>query len=58
MSEKLHDLILPHVARMPFPMKKNEPANPIQIGFLCAEAVAPRPHEGAHLFEQFRLAAG
>jgi hypothetical protein len=43
---------------MPFAVEKNETADPIQVSLLGAQTVATRPHEGPHLLQQFRLAAG
>jgi|SRR5947208_11876395 len=41
---------------MPFSVKENEAANPIDICLFGAPAVAPCAHERAHLIQEFGLA--
>lgn len=52
MREKCRHLGLPHLARMPFTMKENEPANPMDVRVLGTVAVVQPSQGGAHLVEQ------
>jgi hypothetical protein len=51
-GQKRRNLGLPHVRRMPSPMKQHEPANPIDIRFLGPPAVTTRPQPTAHTFDE------
>jgi hypothetical protein len=58
MGQEIRNLCLTQIARMTFAVEENETADPIEVSLLGTQAVAARPHESAHLLQQFRLAAG
>jgi hypothetical protein len=57
-SEKLCHFRFRHLTRVPFIVKKNEPANPIHIRLLGSDAKMFAPDHVPNLIEQFRLVPG
>jgi hypothetical protein len=53
MGEKLIDLHLGHLDRMPLLMKEDEALDPMDIGLFSSVAVVTRPQCFADLGEQF-----
>jgi len=50
-GEKFGDLAFAQIARVTFPVEKNEPADPVQIRLFRAQAISACPHKGAHPIE-------
>jgi hypothetical protein len=54
--DKLRNLFLGHLARVPFLVEENEAPDPIRLRLLGADAVMPQPNRLAHLVEEFAIA--
>ena len=58
MRQERRHLLRPHISRMPFAVKQNEPPYPIKISCLGANAVMPRAQMIPHALQQLGLLRG